>query len=298
MGQEKTTKESNKKRETSAEKKAKISEDAALGEIASEKIFEEDPELAKELAEDRKIQERAQEYKDKKAKQARKRKRNILIAVLIIAAMAAGGTVYYTEQKKASEVSLTDITTTDSQKLVYAEVTKVVGNDISVSVVQESAKNAAAGMSGAAPADASGAAGSEAGKADMQGGAPGNAPGNGGSMPAMQGGGPENASGNGGSMPSMQGGQKNMPGAGGSMGSGNGTSGMPSMQDSAKNAAGSAAVTYEETGETADYEIPVGTTVITKLGTEATFSSLSSGDVIAIAIEKGSGVIDRIWIVQ
>lgn len=300
MGQEKTTKESNKKRETSAEKKAQISEDAALGEIASDRIFEEDPELAKELAEDRKIQERAQEYKDKKEKQARKRKKNILIAVLIIAVAAAGGTAYYMEQKKASEVSLTDITITDSQELVYAEVTKVVGNDISVSVVQESSKSAAAGMSGAAPVDASGAAGSQEGQQAENGSSTAGSGGKSG-MPSMQGGGPGNASGNGGSMPSMQGGQGNMPGAGGSMGAGSGMSGMPSMQNGAGNAAGSGAstaVTYEETGKTADYEIPVGTTVITKLGTEATFSSLSSGDVIAIALEKGTDDIDRIWIVQ
>ena len=75
MGQDKTKHEQDKKNETSLEKKTMITEDTALGEIASDKIFEKDPELAKELAEDRKILERAQEYKEKKTKQAQRRKK-------------------------------------------------------------------------------------------------------------------------------------------------------------------------------------------------------------------------------
>ena len=60
---EKETTKNRKVKETSEEKKALMTEDAALGEIASDRIFEDDPELARELAEDRKIQERAREYK-------------------------------------------------------------------------------------------------------------------------------------------------------------------------------------------------------------------------------------------
>ncbi len=118
MGQDKTTHEQRKKNETAPEKKAVISEDTALGEIASDKIFEKDPELAKELAEDRKILERAKEYKEKKVKQAKQRKRNILVVLLVVVLSAAGGTAYYMQQKEASQVSLTDITITDSQELV------------------------------------------------------------------------------------------------------------------------------------------------------------------------------------
>ena len=112
----------------------------------------------------------------------------------------------------------------------------------------------------------------------MQGEAPA-----GGSMPSMQGSAPA-----GGSMPSMQNGAPN----GGS---------MPSMQGGAPgnmSGTGTSVTSYTETGEDAAYEIPVGTVVVTKLGTEATFSSLSAGDVIAIAVEKNTDVIDRIWIVQ
>ena len=89
-------------------------------------------------------------------------------------------------------------------------------------------------------------------------------------------------------MPSMQGGAA----AGGS---------MPYMQGGAPgnmSGTGTSVISYTETGETASYEIPVGTTVVTKLGTETTFSSLSAGDVIAVVVEKNTGVIDRIWIVQ
>ncbi len=55
---------------------------------------------------------------------------------------------------------------------------------------------------------------------------------------------------------------------------------------------------FEETGETAEFEIPVGTEVITKLGTTVTFSSLSTGDTIAIAVESGKNIIDKIWVVE
>lgn len=55
---------------------------------------------------------------------------------------------------------------------------------------------------------------------------------------------------------------------------------------------------FEETGETVEFEIPVGTEVITKLGTTVTFSSLSTGDTIAIAVESGKNIIDKIWVVE
>ena len=292
MGQDKTKHEQNKKNETSPEKKTMITEDTAFGEIASDKIFEKDPELAKELAEDRKILERAQEYKEKKTKQAQRRKKNILVVFLIIALSAAGGTAYYMQQKKASQVSLTDITITSSQELVYAKITQIVGNEISASVVTKDAENeeASAGndqssISGSGDSTAHGQNGArqdEAAKGESTSSMQESATA-GGSMPSIQG-----SAQNGGSMPSMQGGAA----AGGS---------MPSMQGGAPgnmSGTGTSVISYTETGETASYEIPVGTTVVTKLGTETTFSSLSAGDVIAVAVEKNTGVIDRIWIVQ
>ena len=292
MGQDKTKHEQDKKNETSLEKKTMITEDTALGEIASDKIFEKDPELAKELAEDRKILERAQEYKEKKTRQAKKRKKNILVVFLIIALSAAGGTAYYMQQKKASQVSLTDITTTSSQELVYAKITKIVGNEVSASVVTRDAANentsgsnqhgssAGSGDSNTKVQDSTRQDESVKGESTSSRHARATA---GGSMSSMRGSAAE-----GGSMPSMQGGAA----AGGS---------MPSMQGGAPgnmSGTGTSVISYTETGETASYEIPVGTTVVTKLGTETTFSSLSAGDVIAVAVEKNTGVIDRIWIVQ
>ena len=304
MGQDKTKHEQDKKNETSLEKKTMITEDTALGEIASDKIFEKDPELAKELAEDRKILERAQEYKEKKTRQAQKRKKNMLVVFLIIALSAAGGTAYYMQQKKASQVSLTDITITSSQELVYAKITQIVGNEISASVVTKDAENeeASAGndqssISGSGDSTAHGQNGArqdEAAKGESTSSMQESATA-GGSMPSIQG-----SAQNGGSMPSMQGGAPtggSMP----SMQNGAPTGGsMPSMQGGAPNASGvgTSVTSYTETGEDVSYEIPVGTVVVTKLGTEATFSSLSAGDVIAVAVEKNTEVIDRIWIVQ
>lgn len=292
MGQDKTKHEQSKKNEISPEKKTMITEDTALGEIASDKIFEKDPELAKELAEDRKILERAQEYKEKKTRQAKKRKKNILVVFLIIALSAAGGTAYYMQQKKASQVSLTDITTTSSQELVYAKITKIVGNEVSASVVTRDAANentsgsnqhgssAGSGDSNTKVQDSTRQDESVKGESTSSRHARATA---GGSMSSMRGSAAE-----GGSMPSMQGGAA----AGGS---------MPYMQGGAPgnmSGTGTSVISYTETGETASYEIPVGTTVVTKLGTETTFSSLSAGDVIAVVVEKNTGVIDRIWIVQ
>ena len=99
--------EERKKKETSAEKKAIISEDVALGDIASDKIFEADPELAKELEEDRKIQAKALEYKEKKLQRARKRRKRLIITLIVIAVLALAGFLGYKyyQQKKAAENS-------------------------------------------------------------------------------------------------------------------------------------------------------------------------------------------------
>ena len=108
-----------KKRETSAEKKAMISEDVALGDIASDKIFEADPELAKELEEDRKIQARALEYKEKKLQRAQKRKKRLIISLVIIVILSASGFFGYKyyQQKKAAEKSEAIVAVSDGQDI-------------------------------------------------------------------------------------------------------------------------------------------------------------------------------------
>ena len=53
---------------------------------------------------------------------------------------------------------------------------------------------------------------------------------------------------------------------------------------------------YTETGETKSYEIPVGTEVITKTGTETTFARLSVDNTLAIVVKKDTDNIIRIYI--
>lgn len=212
-----------KKRETSAEKKAMISEDVALGDIASDKIFEADPELAKELEEDRKIQARALEYKEKKLQRAQKRKKRLIISLVIIVILSASGFLGYKyyQQKKAAENSEAIVAVSDGQELVYASVTLVAGNNITVDILQETTPSAE----------------ESAETTDMK------------------------------------------------------SSGMKAGRSDSGSS-------YTETGESTQYQIPVGTVVITKLGTSATFSSISTGNVLAIALEEGTDIIDKVWIIE
>lgn len=212
-----------KKRETSAEKKAMISEDVALGDIASDKIFEADPELAKELEEDRKIQARALEYKEKKLQRAQKRKKRLIISLVIIVILSASGFLGYKyyQQKKAAENSEAIVAVSDGQELVYASVTLVAGNNITVDILQETTSSAE----------------ESAETTDMK------------------------------------------------------SSGMMAGRSDSGSS-------YTETGESTQYQIPVGTVVITKLGTSATFSSISTGNVLAIALEEGTDIIDKVWIIE
>ncbi len=212
-----------KKRETSAEKKAMISEDVALGDIASDKIFEADPELAKELEEDRKIQARALEYKEKKLQRAQKRKKRLIISLVIIVILSASGFLGYKyyQQKKAAENSEAIVAVSDGQELVYASVTLVAGNNITVDILQETTSSAE----------------ESAETTDMK------------------------------------------------------SSGMKAGRSDSGSS-------YTETGESTQYQIPVGTVVITKLGTSATFSSISTGNVLAIALEEGTDIIDKVWIIE
>ena len=313
-----------KKRVMSEEKKAMLTEDAALGEIASDEIFERDPELAKELAEDRKIQERALEYKKKQEERAKKRKKRIIITLIVIVIIAiasfAGYKIY--KAKKDAENSEAIVQVTDDQELVYAEITKIAGNNITVTLLEEQDSAIVAGSDGAessAPqmgeaedtaseessedaaiaedsSDEGSSESGEAGSNDLQ------KSGKGGK------GGPQSGEAPSGDMPSGDapsgGGQ--MPGGsdsadGTSEQSGDVTSGeMPSggQMPSAESGESTNVVTYVETETGVEYQIPVGTSVITKLGTSATFSSLSTGDVIAIALEKGTDIIDKVWIIQ
>lgn len=296
-----------KKRVMSEEKKAMLTEDAALGEIASDEIFERDPELAKELAEDRKIQERALEYKKKQEERAKKRKKRIIIILIVIVIIAiasfAGYKIY--KAKKDAENSEAIVQATEDQELVYAEITKIAGNNITVTLLEEQDSATVAGSDGAessAPqmgeaedtaseessedaaivedsSDEGSSESGEAGSNDLQ------KSGKGGM------GGPQSGEAPSGDMPSGDAPSGDMPSGGNDMASGG-------QMPSAESGESTNVVTYVETETGVEYQIPVGTSVITKLGTSATFSSLSTGDVIAIALEKGTDIIDKVWIIQ
>ncbi len=56
--------------------------------------------------------------------------------------------------------------------------------------------------------------------------------------------------------------------------------------------------TLTESGEEKVYEIPVGTDVVTRLGTITTFSKLSEGNNVAILLEKGTDIVKSVWITE
>jgi len=299
---EKDTNNSRKAKETSEEKKALLTEDSALGDIASEKIFEDDPELAKELAEDRKIQEKAREYKALQEARKRRRRKRLLIALLVLIAIGTASYLGYEHYQKvlAEQNSEAQVIAQEGQEIVYAEIESIVGNNISVSILSEAGDSAdntdntdntdsdleaedPVDKDSSESTDEQDSEGKEAGQQSMDEG------------PGMNGGsGPDTESSvgtkmNGGSGPDM--GSTDGPQMGGASGQSSGSSMMAmGSQDSGSS--------YVSTGETAEYQIPVGTVIITKLGTSATFTSLSTGDVIAIAVEEGTDVIDKIWIVE
>ncbi len=260
-------KKNRKAKETSEEKKALLTEDAALGEIASDKIFEDDPELARELAENRKIQEKAREYKElQEARKRQKRKRLIIImiCILIIVIASVLGYKYY-QKVQAEKNSEAEVKVSDGQELVYAEIDTIVGNNITVNLLSEGSNGV--GTTEVYAADENAEHSAEASSEGM--------------------------SSDGANLEGKTSGDAQSSGApSGDMPSGN-NGGMEMAMGSHQN--GSA---YTETGETAEYQIPVGTSVITKLGTSATFTSLSNGDIIAIALEEGTDIIDKIWIVE
>ncbi|MCR4904372.1 MAG: hypothetical protein K6A23_16055 [Butyrivibrio sp.] len=287
--------EEKKKRETSAEKKAMISEDVALGDIASDKIFEDDPELAKELEEDRKIQARALEYKEKKLLRAKKRKKRLIIfLIVIVIGCGAGffGYEYY-QQKKAEENSEAIVAVSDDQELVYVSVSMIAGNNITVEVLEEATGQASANIKveeidSSVKAD-NGASMGEAEETIENTNDSSEASSNDNDTSA------DTDMKDRGDM--SHGSDNQMPG---DMNISEGTKEQSQMPEMTMASAETQASTssYVETGETAKYQIPVGTVVITKLGTSATFSSISSGNVLALAVEKGTDIIDKVWIIE
>ena len=216
-----------------------ISEDEALGEIASDKIFEDNPELAKELAEDRKIQEKAQQYKEmQEARKKQKRKKVIILLIVflvIVLGVVLGIKIYRDKKEKAQ--NLNEVSITDNQYLIYGKVTATAGNNITITKMEEASDNTQE-----KPGDFS----------------------------------PENKQ-------SSKSNARQSP-----------NSGDKKSPNTKSNNTSSLVTTNEESS----LQIPVGTEVVTKLGTIATFTSISNGDVLAIALNKTSNEIDKVWIVE
>lgn len=74
--------------------------------------------------------------------------------------------------------------------------------------------------------------------------------------------------------------------------------GQPAQGEPPAQRGSAATADGELTGEAKTYMIPVGTAVVTKLGSETTFSRLAAGDTICCLIEEADGepVILKIWI--
>ncbi len=235
----------------------------------------------------------ARELQEKKKKRRKKIRIAVLLLVVIAAAGIFGGFRYrqYQEEKAAQEADV--LALADGEELVYGKITKAVGNDIIVTVL-EVKSDAASGdeekddteadvsTAGEKPEQGSmqdsGASGAPQGMGEQGGGAPDQ---------SSQGGAP-------GAAASDMGEQNSADGQGvRSQETTNSQSGQPQGMASAQNA-----LQYTETSQTKEYEVPVGTEVTTRLGATTSFSRLSVGNIVGIVVQSGTDNILRIKIVE
>ncbi len=235
----------------------------------------------------------ARELQEKKKKRRKKIRIAVLLLVVIAAAGIFGGFRYrqYQEEKAAQEADV--LALADGDELVYGKITKAVGNDIIVTVLE--VKSDAA--SGDEEKDDTEADISTAGEKPEQGsvpdsgtsGAPQGMGEQGGAAPDQnsQGGAP-------GAAASDMGEQNSADGQGvRSQETTNSQSGQPQGMASAQNA-----LQYTETSQTKEYEVPVGTEVTTRLGATTSFSRLSVGNIVGIVVQSNTDNILRIKIVE
>lgn len=214
----------------------------------------------------------AAELQIKKRRKKRLRRILLLLLLVLIAAGAYGYYRYQEYQTALAEAEADVLALADGEALTYGEITEVIGNDITVAVVVEGTSTASTDVNAKAEDDAA-APGDSSDNIDTSAMPVGDAPGGG--MPS----GGDMPSGDSDSMPSMP--------SGGSDAAAGGA--MPTMAQQ---------TTYSETGETKEYEIPVGTAVTSTLGSTTTFAKLKVGNVIGIVTEAGTDNILRIKIVQ
>ena len=222
----------------------------------------------------------------KKKKKKKRRNRIIVIIVIVLAATIAYGSYkykLYQEELAAEEADV--LAVSDGEELIYGEITSIIGNDMTISVLETGDDSS---MASSAIAATSGST-DDASFAKSGGQDGGMTPPSGDSSMAASG---DSSASMELSDTAISDGQT----MGAPTGAPTGTSGM-----TGKNMGGASTSdqqTFTETGETAEYEIPVGTDVTTRLGSTTTFSKLSSGDVVGIIVEDGTDNILRIIIVE
>ena len=225
----------------------------------------------------------------KKKKRRRRKRILIVLAVLICFLAAGGGALLFRQRSLRASQETVRIEAGEGETITYARIDTIVGNEIEVSLLKEASDGSekeeqteagtqtpdmetpegngpASELSGEDMPDGSGTA-PEGGMPDGSGFAPGgDMPDGSGFMPDDSGFAP------GGDMPDE--------------------AGFPPEGNQTDRAS------YVETGEMREWQIPVGTDVITTLGVDTTFSRLSAGDVIAVLTEADTDNILKIWIVQ
>ncbi|WP_321002322.1 hypothetical protein [Eisenbergiella porci] len=201
--------------------------------------------------------------------------KKVLAAAACIGLLAAAGSFFFWQKSNADAAEgAVVIEAGENGEIIYAQIDNIVGNDIDVSIMEETASG-----SGNTGQEISGR---ENGAWDIPDGMPQG-------MPAdMSDGTPQG-------MP--DGYPADGAGVMGNGGDEGGNSTRNSTKGSTGNNAGSVSA-FTDTGETRSFEIPAGTQVITKLGVETTFSRLSAGNIIALLLEKETDNILKIWVVS
>ena len=194
------------------------------------------------------------------------KKRIIIASLLIIIAVTVSVFVLISKNKTEGIDTEVTIKASADQTITYAKITSINGNDIDVAIQNVKKDNSL-------PVDNGGDAGNINPPDGMPSIPDGAEPPSSGSMPELPGGG---------DIPNMPGGSV--------MSGGSGTAQKKNTKTNRES--------YEDTGDTASYQIPVGTDVITKLGAVTTFTHLDAGDVIAILTSADDDTILKIWIVQ
>lgn len=233
-----------------------------------------------------------------KKKRRRRKKLLIFFAVLLCLAAAGGAGFFLWQRSRSAAQAVLEISAGENEEIIYARINTIVGNEMEVSLLSGSMEEEGQSAGGPAVAEPAEAETEEAETAETE------------TAETETGRGPdnailENASDSGrqnGAEPSSGMAAEGMPEEGmaaeGMPGEGGAAEGAQRQSASGFSSGRRSQSAYTETGETREWQIPVGTDVITTLGVTTTFSRLSAGNVIAVLTEAGTDNILKIWIVQ